>query len=72
MSRYSRDTFRAQSRNRPSLSFMMLALWIAVTRLRPYARAFAKVNLATLVEAASVMILRLSTTPGITSCSRPE
>ena len=39
MSVCSRDVFRVLSRNRPSLSFMMFALWIAVTRVRPNARA---------------------------------
>ena len=32
---YSRETLRVLSRNSPSLSFMMLALWIAVTASRP-------------------------------------
>ena len=50
----------------------MLALWIAVTRLRPFAAACSKANSAIRVEARSVMIFRLSTTPGTTSCSRPE
>ncbi len=49
----------------------MLALCTDVTRLRPFARAYAKANFATRVEATSVMIFRLSTTPGTTSCSRP-
>ena len=40
MSVKSRETVRAQSRNRPSPSFMMLALWIAVTFFRPVARAW--------------------------------
>jgi isocitrate dehydrogenase (NAD+) len=69
--RYARDTFRAQSRNRPSLSFMMLALWTDVTFRRPCSRAYSKANRAARVDARSVMILRLSTTPGTTSCSRP-
>ena len=38
MSVNSRETLRVLSRNSPSLSFMMLALWIAVTRL-PAVRA---------------------------------
>ena len=71
ISRKSRDTFLAQSRNRPSLSFMMLALWTAVTRFRPCFLAYSKANRATRVDARSVMIFRLSTTPGTTSCSRP-
>ena len=42
----------------------MLALWIAVTRLRPKARACSKANRAMFVEARSVMIFSDSTTPG--------
>src|SRR5580692_1988793 len=40
--------------------------------LRPFFRAYSNANLAILVEAFSVMIFRLSTTPGTTSCSSPE
>ena len=50
---------------------MMLALWMAVTRRRPLARAYSKANRAIRVEATSVMILSDSTTPGTTMCSRP-
>ena len=66
------DTVRAHSRKRPSLSFMMLALWTAVTVLA--ARAAARTGTRTRairVDAFSVMIFRLSTTPGTTTCSRP-
>ena len=51
-------TRRVQSRNSPSPSFMMLALWIAVTRLRPCLRACSKANRAMLVDALSVMIFQ--------------
>ena len=71
MSMYSRATRRTLSRKSPSPSFMMFALWIAVTFRRPWSRACAKANRAMRVEAFSVMIFRLSTTPGTTSCSRP-
>src|SRR5258708_81836 len=71
MSVNSRDTLRQLSRNRPSLSFMMLALWIAVTRWRRYFRAYSNANRAMRVDARSVMIFRLSTMPGTISCSRP-
>ena len=43
---------------------MMLALWIAVTRVRPAVRACSKANRAIRVDAFSVMIFRLSTMPG--------
>ena len=49
----------------------MLALCTAVTFLRPRRRACSKANSAIRVDAFSVMILRLSTTPGTTVCSRP-
>src|SRR6266581_2958859 len=39
---------------------------------RPWRLAYSKANRAIRVEAFSVMIFRLSTTPGTTSCSRPE
>ena len=71
MSVYSRETLRVLSRNSPSLSFMMFALWIAVTRLRPFARAWSNANCAIRVDAFSVMIFRLSTTPGTIWCSSP-
>ncbi len=58
--------------NSPSLSFMMLALWTAVTFFRPRRRACANANSLMRRDAFSVMIFRLSTTPGTTSCSRPE
>jgi hypothetical protein len=38
---------------------MMLALWIAVTRLRPCLRAYSNANRAMRVDARSVMILML-------------
>src|SRR5581483_796803 len=66
MSGKSRATRRVHSRNSPSLSFMMFALWIDVTRLRPCFRACANANCATRVDAFSVMIFKLSTTPGTT------
>ena len=50
---------------------MMFALWIAVTFLRPCLRACSNANCAIRVDAFSVMIFRLSTTPGTTSCSSP-
>ena len=49
----------------------MLALWIAVTFLRPALRAYSNANRAMRVDAFSVMIFRLSTTPGMISCSSP-
>ena len=58
--------------NSPSDIFMMLALWMAWIFLRLNLRAYSKANLAMRVEAFSVMIFRLSTTPGTTSCSMPE
>ena len=64
MSGYLAATLRAHSRNRPSLSFMMLALCTAVTFFRPRRRACSKANSAIRVDALSVMIFRLSTTPG--------
>ena len=67
----ARPTFRTHRRNRPSPIFMMLALCTAVTRLRPCFRAYSNANVAMRVDASSVMIFRLSTTPGTTSCSRP-
>ena len=42
----------------------MFALWIAVTFFRPCRRACSKANCAMRVDARSVMIFRLSTTPG--------
>jgi hypothetical protein len=58
--------------NSPSLSFMMLALWIAVTFLRPCRFAYSKANSLIRRDAFSVITFRLSTTPGTTSCSSPE
>ena len=55
---------RQQVRNRPSLIFMMLALWTAVTFLRPSRRAYSKVARAMRVEAALVITFRLSTDAG--------
>ena len=51
---------------------MMLALWMQWIRLRLFLRAYSKAKRAMRVEAFSVMIFRLSTTPGTTSCSMPE
>ena len=51
---------------------MMLALCTAVTRFRPCVRAYSNAKVAMRVDACSVMIFRLSTTPGTTSCSSPE
>jgi hypothetical protein len=51
---------------------MMFALCTAVTRLRRCLRAYSKAKVAARIDAASVMIFRLSTTPGTTSCSSPE
>jgi hypothetical protein len=39
---YSAATVRQLSRNRPSESFMMFALWTAVTLRRPLATAYSK------------------------------
>ena len=57
-------TVRAQSRNRPSLSFMMLALCTAVTACARAAARARRRTRAMRVDASSVMIFRLSTTPG--------
>src|SRR5688500_18532184 len=51
---------------------MMFALCTAVTRLRRCLRAYSNAKVATRIDATSVMIFRLSTTPGTTSCSSPE
>ena len=51
---------------------MMLALWMEWIFLRLFLRAYSKAKRETRVEAFSVMIFRLSTTPGTTSCSMPE
>ena len=72
MSRKCDATSRQHFRNRPSLSFMMLALWMAATFLRLSRRAYSKAARAIRIDAFCVMIFRLSTTPGTTSCSRPE
>ncbi len=45
---------------------------LGVDARRPEARANSNANRATRVDATSVMIFRLSTTPGTTSCSSPE
>src|SRR5438477_3590293 len=50
---------------------MMFALWMAVTFLRRWRRAYAKANSEIRVDALAVMIFKLSTPPGTTVCSRP-
>lgn len=50
----------------PSLMRMILALWMADTRSRLLVVAYSKAYSATRMLAARVMILRLSTTPGMT------
>ena len=50
----------------------MLALWMEWIFLRPCLRAYSNANLAMRVEPFSVITLMLSTTPGTTSCSRPD
>ena len=50
---------------------MMFALWTAVTFFRPSRRAYSKAKREIRVDAFSVMIFKLSTTPGTTTCSRP-
>mmetsp|Transcript_17616 Transcript_17616/g.30336 ORF Transcript_17616/g.30336 Transcript_17616/m.30336 type:complete len:288 (-) Transcript_17616:140-1003(-) len=62
---------RAHSRNSPSLSFMMLALWTTVTFLRLCSVAYSKAYLQMRCDASWVMTLSADTTPGTTSCSRP-
>ena len=49
----------------------MLALWNRGHASGALRRRIAKANCAIRVEARSVMIFRLSTTPGTTSCSSP-
>mmetsp|Transcript_15352 Transcript_15352/g.39063 ORF Transcript_15352/g.39063 Transcript_15352/m.39063 type:complete len:218 (+) Transcript_15352:239-892(+) len=71
MSGYSSAIFLQHARKRPSAFFMMFALWTDVTFLRLFFVAYSNAYSATLVLAFSVMTLRLSTTPGTTSCSRP-
>ena len=44
MSGWRFATSRATSRNRPSENFMMLALWAAVTFLRPFSSAYSKAD----------------------------
>jgi len=51
---------------------MMLALWMQWIFLRLFLRACSKAKREMRVDAFSVMIFRLSTTPGTTSCSMPE
>ena len=65
-------TSRQQRRNRPSLIFMMLALWIAVTLRRSSRRAYSNAACAIRMEAVLVITFRLSTTSVTTSCSMPE
>ena len=52
MSGYCAATSRTHSRNSPSLIFMMFALCTAVTRLRPWRRAYSKANCAMRVDAS--------------------
>src|ERR1035441_2294153 len=72
ISGYSFEMLREQRMKSPSDIFMMLALWIAWIFLRLNLRAYSKAKREMRVEAFSVMIFRLSTTPGTTSCSIPE
>jgi len=65
-------TARTDLRNKPSESFIMLACEWHESFFGHAALRIQTQNLAIRVEARSVMILRLSTTPGTTSCSRPE
>ena len=44
-------------------TYMMLALWTAVTVFLPLALAYSKANSATRLEASSVMSFMLCTTP---------
>mmetsp|Transcript_574 Transcript_574/g.1111 ORF Transcript_574/g.1111 Transcript_574/m.1111 type:complete len:230 (-) Transcript_574:13-702(-) len=59
-------------RNNPSAAFMMFALCTAVTFLRPFITAYLNAYSAIRVLFSAEMILSDSTTPGTTSCSRPE
>ena len=61
----------SEVRKSPSDNFMMLALWIAWIFLRLCFRAYSKAKRAIRVEAFSVMIFRLSTTPGTTVVFEP-
>ena len=54
------------------LSCTVTPLCTTVMRFRPWLLAYSKAKRETRVEAFSVMIFRLSTTPGTTSCSSPE
>ncbi len=51
---------------------MTMALCMAVTRLWPSVRAYWKAASAMRRLAPSVMMRKVSTTPGTVSCSRPE
>ena len=68
---YSAATVRQLSRKSPSDSFMMLALWTAVTLWRPLATAYSKANRAIRSDASRVMILMLSAASRPTMCSMP-
>mmetsp|Transcript_39788 Transcript_39788/g.88439 ORF Transcript_39788/g.88439 Transcript_39788/m.88439 type:complete len:223 (-) Transcript_39788:615-1283(-) len=69
---YFSRTSLQHSRNKPSAFFMMFALWTADTFFRPWSLAYLKANSATRELALRVITFKLSTTPGTTSCSRPE
>jgi len=69
---YSSATRRHVLRKRPSPSFMMLALWTAVTCLRPFLMAKSNAKRAMRSVLWRVMILSDSTTPGDDWCSSPE
>ena len=60
------------SRKSPSETFMMFALWTAVTCRRPFRRASSKAKRPIRRDATSVTILIDSATPGTTMCSMPE
>ncbi len=72
ISEFRSATRRQQSRNNPSVSFMIDALCAAVTFRRPSRRASMNAYSAIRVHAVSVKIFSVSTTPFTTSCSRPE
>jgi hypothetical protein len=65
----SRAAARNASRNSPSASLRMFALWTQATLLRPASRAQPKAKRRKRRQAASVTTLMLCTTPGTISCS---